>query len=69
MYVSAAGLLFLCYHILTFRRWGDEYPYVMRFLLCFSAMVVELLWENVMVWWVLVLPTQWGQSLGSNLDC
>jgi hypothetical protein len=38
------------YKILTFKRWGDEYPYVRRFLWCFIVMVVELLWENVMVW-------------------
>jgi hypothetical protein len=35
---------------MTFKRWADEYPYVLRFLVCFTAMVVELLWENVMVW-------------------
>jgi hypothetical protein len=45
-----AGLLFLCYHVMTFKRWGDEFPYVLRFLVCFAAMIVELLWENIMVW-------------------
>lgn len=42
--------MFLGYHILTFKRWSDEYPYVLRFLWCFAVLVVELLWENVMVW-------------------
>lgn len=40
----------LGYHVLTFRRWSDEYPFVLRFLVCFVVLVVELLWENVMVW-------------------
>jgi hypothetical protein len=46
----AAALIVLGYYILTFCRWSDEYPYVLKFLGCFMAMVVELLWENVMVW-------------------
>jgi hypothetical protein len=45
-------LLFLGYHVMTFKRWGDEFPYVLRFLVCFAAMIVELLWENIMVWCV-----------------
>lgn len=44
------GLVVLGYHVLTFRRWSDEYPFVLRFLVCFVVLVVELLWENVMVW-------------------
>lgn len=48
--VNPAGLLFLGYHVMTFKRWSDEFPYVLRFLVCFAAMIVELLWENVMVW-------------------
>ncbi|WIA17126.1 hypothetical protein OEZ85_014019 [Tetradesmus obliquus] len=46
----AASLLFLGYHVMTFKRWADEFPYVLRFLVCFAAMIVELLSENVMVW-------------------
>jgi hypothetical protein len=38
------------HRILLFKRWGDEYAYVARFALWFTAMVVELLWENCMVW-------------------
>ncbi|KAF6255128.1 hypothetical protein COO60DRAFT_1702962 [Scenedesmus sp. NREL 46B-D3] len=53
----AASLLFLCYHVMTFKRWGDEFPYVLRFLGCFAAMIVELLWENIMVWYVIVSAT------------
>lgn len=48
--LAAAALFVLGYHILTFRRWGDEYTCVLKFLACFAIMVVELLWENVMVW-------------------
>lgn len=49
-HAPCSGLAALGYHILTFKRWGDEYPYVLRFVAFFVAMVVELLWENVMVW-------------------
>lgn len=45
-----AALVAIGYHVLTFRRWSDEYPFVLRFLVCFVVLVVELLWENVMVW-------------------
>eukprot|EP00775_Hariotina_reticulata_P013409 gene13409-13537_t len=45
-----ASLGVISYKVLTFQRWSDEYPYLSRFLACFTAMVVELLWENIMVW-------------------
>jgi hypothetical protein len=45
-----AALLVLLYKIVTFKRWSDEYPYVIRFSVCILLMIVELLWENVMVW-------------------
>lgn len=45
-----AGLAVIGYKVVTFDRWSDEYPYLTRFLACFAVMVVELLWENVMVW-------------------
>jgi hypothetical protein len=38
------------YAILALRRWEGEAPYVKRFLLWFAAMVLELLFENCMVW-------------------
>jgi len=40
----------LARRIVTFRRWGDEYPYVGRFCLWFALMIAELLLENFMVW-------------------
>lgn len=45
-----AGLGVLGYAIATFKRWGDEFGSVPKFLICFGVMVVELLWENCMVW-------------------
>lgn len=48
--LAAAGALELARKIVTFRRWGDEYPYVGRFCLWFSLMIAELLFENFMVW-------------------
>jgi hypothetical protein len=45
-----AGLVTLGHRLLTFKRWGDEHRYVMRFLICFVIMVAELLVENCMVW-------------------
>jgi DNA mismatch repair protein MutS2 len=40
----------LARRILTFQRWGDEYPYVPRFCAWFALMIAELLFENFMVW-------------------
>lgn len=40
------------YVIVTFKRWADEYTYFPRFLWCFFLMLLELSFENVMVWWV-----------------
>lgn len=34
----------------VFKRWGDENRYALRFLVCFVAMIAELLFENCMVW-------------------
>ena len=45
-----SGLAVLGYHVLTFQRWGDEYPHVLSFVAYFCILVVELLWENIMVW-------------------
>lgn len=63
---APAALLLLCYKIVTFQRWSDEYPYVLRFVACIGLMIVELLWENVMVWWAgcpAALPVRrWGMA-------
>lgn len=48
--LAAAGGLELARRILTFRRWGDEYPHVGRFCAWFGIMIAELLFENFMVW-------------------
>ncbi len=48
--VAVTGLGYLLYKILIFRRWGDEYAAVPRFLWCFVLMIIELCFENVMVW-------------------
>jgi DNA mismatch repair protein MutS2 len=48
--LAAAGGAELARRILTFRRWGDEYPHVGRFCLWFAIMIAELLFENFMVW-------------------
>jgi uncharacterized membrane protein YgcG len=48
--LAAAGALELARRILTFRRWSDEYPYVPRFCAWFALMIVELFFENFMVW-------------------
>lgn len=53
---------------MTFKRWGDEFPYVLRFLGCFAAMIVELLWENIMVWYVCILATA-QQALPICIRC
>lgn len=45
-----SGLGALAHRLLTFKRWGDEHRYVMRFLVCFLIMIAELLFENCMVW-------------------
>jgi hypothetical protein len=52
------GLAALLRRLLAHERWADEYPHVPRFLACFGAMLLELCWENVMVWCV------WLVSLG-----
>jgi hypothetical protein len=44
------GLVKLAHQMLTFHRWGDEHRYVLRFLVIFLLMIVELLFENCMVW-------------------
>ena len=46
------GLAALLRRLLAHERWGDEYPHVPRFLACFGVMLLELCWENVMVWCV-----------------
>eukprot|EP00775_Hariotina_reticulata_P002148 gene2148-2467_t len=33
--------------VLTYQRWSGEYPYLSRFLACFTAMVGELLRHGV----------------------
>lgn len=48
LHTSVLGLL--AYKLFTFQRWNDERPYVLRFLACFTIMLVELIWENGMVW-------------------
>lgn len=40
----------MVYKIATFPRWADENAHVLRFLACFVAMLIELAWENGMVW-------------------
>ncbi len=45
-----AGLGYLMYRIVIFKRWSDETPFVPQFLKCFVLMLLELGWENVMVW-------------------
>mmetsp|Transcript_25348 Transcript_25348/g.68866 ORF Transcript_25348/g.68866 Transcript_25348/m.68866 type:complete len:370 (-) Transcript_25348:415-1524(-) len=45
-----AGVSGLAYKVVKFPRWNDENKYVLRFLACFCAMLVELIWENGMVW-------------------
>lgn len=47
---KCTGLLYLLLRLLSFQRWADEHRYVPRFLACFMVMLVELAWENCMVW-------------------
>ncbi len=47
-HITGAGGL--AYKVVKFPRWSDENAYVLRFLACFGAMLIELLWENGMVW-------------------
>jgi len=44
-----AVLALICYNLLLFKRWGDENPHVLRFVVCFALMIAELLTENMLV--------------------
>lgn len=48
--VCTTGIVYLSMKLLTFRRWADEHRHVLRFCVCFLVMLLELSFENGMVW-------------------
>lgn len=46
-----SGALFVAHGLIIFRRWNDELKELPKFLIIFTAAVIELLIENYCVWY------------------